>query len=100
VFTVAFLVLFPDGDPSIGYRRTGHQAERDPPRVALGGGAFDALPDNKKPGAGATGLALSECRFGDLPWIVAPWDTRNRLFHPTEVPHSWVLQISYRANSL
>lgn len=45
----------------------------DPPRVALGGGAFDVLPDNKKPGAGPTGLVLSEYRFGDLPWIVAPF---------------------------
>ena len=45
----------------------------DPPRVALGGGAFDVLPDNKKPGSGATGLVLSEYRFGDLLWIVAPF---------------------------
>jgi lipid A 3-O-deacylase len=45
----------------------------DPPRVALGGGAFDVLPDNKKPGAGPTGLVLSEYRFGDLLWIVAPF---------------------------
>lgn len=45
----------------------------DPPRVALGGGAFDVLPDNKKPGAGATGLVLSEYRFGDLLWIFAPF---------------------------
>jgi len=45
----------------------------DPPRVALGGGAFDVLPDNKKPGSGVTGLALSEYRFGDVLWIVAPF---------------------------
>jgi len=45
----------------------------DSPRVALSGGAFDVLPDTKKPGAGATGLALSEYRFGDLLWIVAPF---------------------------
>jgi lipid A 3-O-deacylase len=45
----------------------------DPPRVALGGGAFDVLPDSKKPGAGVTGLALSEYRFGDVLWIVAPF---------------------------
>jgi lipid A 3-O-deacylase len=45
----------------------------DPPRVALGGGAFDVLPNDKKPGSGATGLALSEYRFGDLLWIVAPF---------------------------
>ena len=45
----------------------------DPPRIALGGGAFDVLPDNKKPGAGATGLVLSEYRFGDVLWIVAPF---------------------------
>jgi hypothetical protein len=45
----------------------------DPPRVALGGGAFDVLPDNKKPGAGTTGLVLGEYRFGDVLWIVAPF---------------------------
>jgi len=45
----------------------------DSPRVALGGGAFDVLPDNKKPGAGATGLVLGEYRFGDVLWIVAPF---------------------------
>jgi lipid A 3-O-deacylase len=45
----------------------------DPPRVALGGGAFDVLPNNKKPGSGATGLVLSEYRFGDVLWIVAPF---------------------------
>ncbi len=45
----------------------------DPPRVALGGGAFDVLPDSKKPGNGATGLVLSEYRFGDVLWIVAPF---------------------------
>jgi len=45
----------------------------DPPRVALGGGAFDVLPDSKKPGFGPTGLALSEYRFGDLLWILAPF---------------------------
>src|SRR6516165_12592018 len=45
----------------------------DPPRVALGGGAFDVLPDNKKPGSGVAGLALSEYRFGDVLWIVAPF---------------------------
>jgi len=45
----------------------------DLPRVALGGGAFDVLPDNKKPGAGVAGLVLSEYRFGDVLWIVAPF---------------------------
>ena len=45
----------------------------DPPRVALGGGAFDVLPNSKKPGSGATGLVLSEYRFGDVLWIFAPF---------------------------
>jgi hypothetical protein len=35
----------------------------DPPRVALGGGAFDVAPNHKKPGSGASGLALSEYRL-------------------------------------
>jgi lipid A 3-O-deacylase len=45
----------------------------DPPRIAIGSGAFDVLPDNKKPGNGTTGLALGEYRFGDVLWIVAPF---------------------------
>jgi lipid A 3-O-deacylase len=57
--------------PAAGQVRFGSPA--DPPRVALGGGAFDVLPDSKKPGAGVTGLALSEYRFGDVLWIVAPF---------------------------
>jgi hypothetical protein len=45
----------------------------DPPRIALGGGAFDILPDNKKPGHGTTGLVLGEYRFGDALWILSPF---------------------------
>jgi len=45
----------------------------DPPRIVLGGGAFDVLPDDKKPGHGTTGLALSEYRFGDTLWILSPF---------------------------
>jgi len=47
----------------------------DPPRVALGGGAFDVVPNSSadKPGVGPTGLALGEYRFGDVLWIVAPF---------------------------
>lgn len=45
----------------------------DPPRVALGGGAFDVLPDEKKQHAGTSGLLLSEYRFGDVWWILSPF---------------------------
>src|SRR5215472_6587027 len=47
----------------------------DPPRIAIGGGAFDVVPNSssKKPGVGSTGLALGEYRFGDVLWIVAPF---------------------------
>jgi lipid A 3-O-deacylase len=45
----------------------------DPPRIAIVGGAFDVLPDSKKPGSGTTGLALGEYRFGDVLWVVAPF---------------------------
>jgi lipid A 3-O-deacylase len=41
-------------------------------RIALGGGAFDVLPDSKKSGSGTTGLLWSEFRFGDVLWIVSP----------------------------
>src|SRR5215471_13242224 len=45
----------------------------DPPRIAIGGGAFDINPNSKKPGNGTTGLALGEYRFGDVLWVVAPF---------------------------
>ena len=45
----------------------------DPPRVALGGGVFDVLPDSKKPHAAAVGMAGSEYRFGDEWWIFSPF---------------------------
>jgi len=45
----------------------------DPPRIAIGGGAFDVLPDSVRQGSGATGLALGEYRFGDILWVVAPF---------------------------
>ena len=45
----------------------------DPPRIAIGGGAFDVLPESVRPGSGATGLALGEYRFGDELWILAPF---------------------------
>jgi lipid A 3-O-deacylase len=42
----------------------------DPPRIAIGGGAFDVLPNTD---SSPTGLALAEYRFGDVLWIVAPF---------------------------
>ncbi len=45
----------------------------DPPRVALGGGAFDLLPDTKKEHAATVGLMESEYRFGDVWWILSPF---------------------------
>jgi lipid A 3-O-deacylase len=45
----------------------------DPARVVLGGGAFDVLPDAKKPGHGATGLVFGEYRFGDTLSILYPF---------------------------
>ena len=45
----------------------------DPPRIAIGGGAFDVLPNRNRAGSRPTGLALAEYRFGDVLWIVAPF---------------------------
>jgi len=45
----------------------------DPPRVVIGGGAFDVLPNYKHAGSGPTGMALSEFRFGDRLWIFSPF---------------------------
>jgi lipid A 3-O-deacylase len=45
----------------------------DPPRVALGGGAFNLLVDTKKAHSATTGMVLSEYRFGDVWWIIAPF---------------------------
>jgi lipid A 3-O-deacylase len=45
----------------------------DPPRVALGGGAFDVLPDSKKQQATTVGMVGSEYRLGDVWWILSPF---------------------------
>lgn len=45
----------------------------DPPRIVLGGGAFNVLVDTKKAHSATTGTALAEFRFGDAWWIVAPF---------------------------
>lgn len=44
----------------------------DPPRIAMGGGAFDVIPDAKKQENGTVGLLWSEYRFGDQWWILSP----------------------------
>jgi lipid A 3-O-deacylase len=45
----------------------------DPPRVALDGGAFNVLPDTKKPHSSTVGMVGSEYRFGDVWWILSPF---------------------------
>ena len=45
----------------------------DPPRIAIGSGVFDVIPDSVRSGSGATGLALGEYRFGDVLWIISPF---------------------------
>ena len=45
----------------------------DPARIAIGGGAFDVLPNTNRADSRPTGLALAEYRFGDVLWIVAPF---------------------------
>jgi lipid A 3-O-deacylase len=45
----------------------------EPPSFAIGGGAFDVLPNDKHPGSGVTGLVQGDYRFGDVAWIFAPF---------------------------
>jgi len=45
----------------------------DPPRIAIGGGAFDVLPHINPANSRTTGMVLAEYRFGDVMWIVAPF---------------------------
>jgi lipid A 3-O-deacylase len=45
----------------------------DPPRVALGGGAFNFLGNKGKPDSAITGMELAEYRFGDVWWIISPF---------------------------
>ena len=44
----------------------------DPPRLALGGGAFNVIVDTKKANSSTAAMVLSEYRFGDVWWIVSP----------------------------
>jgi lipid A 3-O-deacylase len=71
--TIAFLLLFSMTAPRMAAAQVTFGSPGDPPRVVIGGGAFDVLPDDKKPGHGTTGLALSEFRFGDGLWIFSPF---------------------------
>jgi lipid A 3-O-deacylase len=68
-----FLVAlgFAMGNPAAAQVAFGSPA--DPPRIAIGGGAFDVLPNDHQPGSGTTGLVLAEYRFGDVLWILAPF---------------------------
>jgi lipid A 3-O-deacylase len=45
----------------------------DPPRVALGGGVFNVIPESAKPHSDRVGLIESEYRFGDVWWILSPF---------------------------
>jgi hypothetical protein len=45
----------------------------DPPRIALGAGVFDVIPDGKKEGSGPAALLWSEYRFGDVLWAISPF---------------------------
>ena len=46
----------------------------DPPRLALGGGAFNVIVNTGKPNGGnATPMLWSEYRFGDVWWIISPF---------------------------
>jgi lipid A 3-O-deacylase len=45
----------------------------DTPRIAIGGGVFDVLPDAKKQNADRVGMVGSEYRFGDVWWIFSPF---------------------------
>ena len=68
-----FLValVFAAAQPAVAQVTFGSPA--DPPRIAIGGGAFDVVPNSGRAGSGATGMALGEYRFGDVLWIVAPF---------------------------
>jgi hypothetical protein len=71
LFGILVALSFAVGRPAAAQITLGSPG--DPPRIAIGGGAFDVLPDNVRPGAGVTGLALGEYRFGDVLWVVAPF---------------------------
>ena len=45
----------------------------DPPRLALGAGAFDITPSTSHKTASSAGEFRGEYRFSDTPWIVAPF---------------------------
>jgi len=62
---------FAAGNPAAAQVTFGSPA--DPPRIAIGGGAFDVLPNSNQPTSRPTGLALGEYRFGDVLWILAPF---------------------------
>jgi lipid A 3-O-deacylase len=45
----------------------------DPPRIVLGGGAFNVIGNQGKANSETVGMALGEYRFGDAWWIISPF---------------------------
>jgi hypothetical protein len=45
----------------------------DPPRIALGAGAFDMIPSSSHHQGGTEALLKGEYRFGDVLWAIAPF---------------------------
>jgi lipid A 3-O-deacylase len=45
----------------------------DPPGIGTGAGVFDIAPDRKKTDAARRAQLQGEYRFGDVPWIFAPF---------------------------
>jgi hypothetical protein len=45
----------------------------DPPRIALGGGAFDVTPSSSNRIGGTAAEVRAEYRLGDVAWIIAPF---------------------------
>jgi lipid A 3-O-deacylase len=45
----------------------------DPPRIALGAGAYDVLPATGKKGSATDAELRGEYRFGDVWWVLSPF---------------------------
>src|SRR5713226_6795245 len=65
---VALIALPPPAAAQVTFGSPG-----DPPRLALGAGAFDITPSTSHKDSRTAGEFRGEYRFGDVAWILAPF---------------------------
>jgi lipid A 3-O-deacylase len=74
VFTMLALLIAIDGAlASVARAQVSVGSPADPPRIAVGAGAFDVTPSASNRHGGTAAELRAEYRFGDVLWFVSPF---------------------------